>query len=72
MFSGTIADNIRFGHPDATDEQIEAAAVTVGADRFIGALPDGYHTGVTRGVRLSAGQRQLIALALFFWPTLRC
>lgn len=66
MFSGTIADNIRFGHPDATDEQIEAAAVTVGADRFIGALPDGYHTSVTRGVRLSAGQRQLIALARAF------
>jgi ATP-binding cassette, subfamily B, bacterial len=66
MFSGTIADNIRFGRPDATDEQVEAAAATVGADRFIGALPEGYRTSVTRGVRLSAGQRQLIALARAF------
>jgi ABC-type multidrug transport system fused ATPase/permease subunit len=67
MFSGTVADNIRFGRPDATDEQVEDAAVMVGADRFIGALPDGYHTDIlSRGMRLSAGQRQLIALARAF------
>jgi ATP-binding cassette, subfamily B, bacterial len=67
MFSGTVADNIRFGRPDATDEQIENAAVTVGADGFIAALPDGYNTDIlSRGVRLSAGQRQLIALARAF------
>ncbi len=64
MFSGTIADNIRFGRPDATAEQVRNAAVTVGADRFIAALPDGYHTDIANGaVRISAGQRQLIALA---------
>jgi ABC-type multidrug transport system fused ATPase/permease subunit len=67
MFSGTVADNIRFGRPDATDEQVEGAAVMVGADRFIDALPDGYHTDIlSRGTRLSAGQRQLIALARAF------
>ncbi len=67
MFDGTVADNIRFGRPDATDEQIRAAATAVGADRFIGALPDGYDTDVAkRGGRLSAGQRQLIAFARAF------
>lgn len=67
MFSGTVADNIRFGRPEATDEQVRDAAATVGADRFIGALPDGYQTDVaSRGVRLSAGERQLIALARAF------
>jgi ATP-binding cassette, subfamily B, bacterial len=64
MFSGTVADNIRFGRPDATDAQVREAAAMVGADRFIAALPDGYHTDVAnRGGRLSAGQRQLVALA---------
>ena len=67
MFDGTVADNIRFGRPDATDEQIRAAAAAVGADRFIVALPDGYHTDVARrGGRLSAGQRQLVAFARAF------
>ena len=64
MFSGTVADNIRFGRPDATDAQIRQAADAVGAEKFIAALPDGYHTDVaSRGARLSAGQRQLIVLA---------
>jgi ATP-binding cassette, subfamily B, bacterial len=67
MFGGTVADNIRFGRPDATDDEIRVAATAVGADRFIEALPDGYDTDVAkRGGRLSAGQRQLIAFARAF------
>ncbi|MHC9295051.1 ABC transporter ATP-binding protein [Mycobacterium sp. LTG2003] len=67
MFEGTIADNIRFGRPDATDEQVRAAAEAVGADRFIATLADGYDTDVAkRGGRLSAGQRQLVAFARAF------
>ncbi|MEV0672514.1 ABC transporter ATP-binding protein [Mycobacterium sp. NPDC050441] len=67
MFSGTVADNIRFGRPEATDAQVRAAAAAVGADRFIDALPDGYDTDVAkRGGRLSAGQRQLVAFARAF------
>jgi ATP-binding cassette, subfamily B, bacterial len=67
MFDGTVADNIRFGRPDATDEQIHAAVVAVGADQFIAGLPDGYDTDVARrGGRLSAGQRQLVAFARAF------
>src|SRR3954454_2714339 len=67
MFDGPVADNIRFGRPDATDDEVRAAAEAVGADRFIGALPEGYHTDVAkRGGRLSAGQRQLVAFARAF------
>jgi ATP-binding cassette, subfamily B, bacterial len=67
MFDGTVADNIRFGRPDATDAEVAAAAAAVGADRFIDALPDGYDTDVAkRGGRLSAGQRQLVAFARAF------
>ncbi len=67
MFDGTIADNIRFGRPDATDAEVAAAAEAVGADRFIAQLPDGYDTDVAkRGGRLSAGQRQLVAFARAF------
>jgi ATP-binding cassette subfamily B protein len=67
MFEGTVADNIRFGRPDATDAEVRAAAEAVGADRFIDALSDGYDTDVAkRGGRLSAGQRQLIAFARAF------
>ncbi len=67
MFEGTVADNIRFGRPSATDDEVRAAAVAVGADRFIDALPEGYDTDVAkRGGRLSAGQRQLLAFARAF------
>jgi len=67
LFSGTVADNIRFGRPDATDLEVRVAAAAVGADDFVTALPDGYHTDVAkRGGRLSAGQRQLIAFARAF------
>ena len=67
MFDGTVADNIRFGRPDATDDEVRAAATAVGADRFIDGLPDGYDTDVAkRGGRLSAGQRQLVAFARAF------
>ena len=67
MFGGTIADNIRFGRPEATDGQVREAAKAVGAHTFIDALPEGYDTDVAkRGGRLSAGQRQLVAFARAF------
>ena len=67
LFSGTVADNIALGKPDATMDQIRAAARAVGADAFIAKLPDGYDTDVNkRGGRVSAGQRQLISFARAF------
>ncbi|WP_426404292.1 ABC transporter ATP-binding protein [Streptomyces sp. R-07] len=64
LFSGTVADNIAIGRPDATREEIEAAAKAIGAHEFITTLPDGYDTDVRkRGGRISAGQRQLVAFA---------
>jgi ABC-type multidrug transport system fused ATPase/permease subunit len=64
LFSGTVADNIAFGRPDAQESQIRAAAAAVGAEEFISELPRGYDTEVgERGAQLSAGQRQLIAFA---------
>ncbi|HEY7225688.1 MAG TPA: ABC transporter ATP-binding protein [Micromonosporaceae bacterium] len=67
LFSGTIAQNIAFGRPDATRAQVEAAARAIGADTFIHSLPEGYDTDVRkRGGRLSAGQRQLVAFARGF------
>jgi ABC-type multidrug transport system fused ATPase/permease subunit len=64
LFSGTIADNIGFGRPNAEVDDIEAAARAVGAWDFIAALPEGLDTEVgERGVQLSAGQRQLVAFA---------
>ncbi|NUO98807.1 MAG: ABC transporter ATP-binding protein [Nonomuraea sp.] len=67
LFSGTVADNIRFGKPDATDRQVREAAKAIGAHEFVAGLPDGYDTEVgKRGGRMSAGQRQLIAFARAF------
>ena len=64
LFTGTIADNIRFGKLDATDEEVRAAAKIANADSFIRRLPDGYNTMVTSdGANLSQGQRQLLAIA---------
>jgi ABC-type multidrug transport system fused ATPase/permease subunit len=64
LFAGTVRDNIAFGRPQATLEQVQAAAVAVGADQFIEQLPDGYDTEIEeRGARLSIGQRQLVAFA---------
>jgi ATP-binding cassette subfamily B protein len=64
LFSGSVRENVAYGRPDATDEEVTAAAVTAQADEFIRALPDGYATRVgERGVKLSGGQRQRIAIA---------
>jgi ATP-binding cassette subfamily B protein len=64
LFAGSVADNIAFGRPDASREEIAAAARAVGADEFISRLEDGYDTELgERGFRLSLGQRQLVAFA---------
>ncbi|THA69941.1 ABC transporter ATP-binding protein [Streptomyces sp. A0642] len=64
LFSGTVAENIAIGSPDATRAEIEQAAKAIGAHDFIAGLPDGYDTDVRkRGGRISAGQRQLVAFA---------
>ncbi len=64
MFSGSVRDNIAFGRPDASDDDIRAAARAVGALEFIERLADGFETAVgERGAHLSAGQRQLVAFA---------
>jgi ATP-binding cassette, subfamily B, multidrug efflux pump len=64
LFSGPVRDNIAYGRPDATQEEIEAAARAAQADEFIRALPEGYETVVgERGLGLSGGQRQRIAIA---------
>ncbi|MGW6565729.1 ABC transporter ATP-binding protein [Streptomyces sp. NPDC054975] len=64
LFSDTVRANIAYGHPEATQEQIETAARAAQADRFIAELPDGYDTKVgEHGLTLSGGQRQRIALA---------
>ena len=64
LFTGTIADNIRYGRPDATDEQVIAAAKLANADTFIRHLPEGYNTRITGdGGSLSQGERQLLAIA---------
>jgi ABC-type multidrug transport system fused ATPase/permease subunit len=64
LFSGTIADNIRFGHPEAGDDAVEKAARSANCHSFVTALPDGYDTRILEGgVNLSLGQRQLICIA---------
>jgi ATP-binding cassette subfamily B protein len=64
LFGGTVAENIAFGRPDASPEEIAAAAQAVGAERFVLELEDGYETQLgERGTRLSLGQRQLVAFA---------
>ncbi len=64
LFATTVRENIRFGSPDATDAEIEAAALLANAHEFITALPDGYDTVIgERGATLSGGQRQRLAIA---------
>ncbi len=64
LFAGSIAENLAFGRPDVSDEEIRAAADAVGATGFIETLPEGFHTVINdRGSGLSAGQRQLISFA---------
>ena len=67
LFSGSVYENIKYGNPDATPEQIYNAARLAGADDFINRLPDGYDTYVgERGVKLSGGQKQRISIARVF------
>ncbi len=64
LFSGTVADNIRYGRPEATDEEVQLAARLVGAESFILKMPDGFKANVGEGGnRLSTGQKQLISFA---------
>ncbi len=64
LFTGTVAENIRYGRLDATDQEIREAATLVGADPFISRLPDGYNTQLHEmGSNLSSGQRQLVSFA---------
>jgi ABC-type multidrug transport system fused ATPase/permease subunit len=64
LFSGSVRENVAFGRPEASTEEIEAAIAAVGATEFVAALPDGLQTQVgERGIQLSAGQRQLVAFA---------
>jgi subfamily B ATP-binding cassette protein MsbA len=64
LFDGTVAENIRFARPDATDDEVHAAAAIAHADEFIHGFPNGYDTVVgERGIKLSGGQRQRIAIA---------
>jgi ATP-binding cassette, subfamily B, multidrug efflux pump len=67
LFGGTIRDNIAYGRPDATDEQIHAAAEATFVDRFVHSLPDGYDTRINdEGSNISAGEKQLITIARAF------
>jgi ATP-binding cassette subfamily B protein len=67
LFSGTVGDNLLFGRPNATRDEMVVAARAIGAHEFISAMPNGYDTDVRRrGVRLSSGQRQLVAFARAF------
>lgn len=67
LFAGTLADNIRYGKLDATDQEVRYAAELAGATEFIDELPEGFDTDVgSRGVRLSGGQKQRISIARVF------
>lgn len=67
LFSGTVTDNLRYGRPEASDEEIVAAAKAANAHDFIEALPDGYNTDIgQRGVKLSGGQKQRLTIARAF------
>ena len=67
LFSGTVRENITYGSPDATDEEIIEAAKNAGAHEFIMSLPDGYDTYVgERGLKLSGGQKQRVSIARLF------
>jgi len=67
LFGGTIRDNIAYGNPDATDEQILEAAKATYVDRFVHSLPDGYDTMINEeGDNISAGQKQLLTIARAF------
>ena len=67
LFSGTVGENLLFGRPEASRDEMTAAARAIGAHDFISAMPNGYDTDVRRrGVRLSSGQRQLVAFARAF------
>jgi ATP-binding cassette subfamily B protein len=64
LFAGTVRENVAFGRPDATDEEVQAAAAAVGADELVARLENGWDTQLQeRGTRLSLGQRQLVAFA---------
>jgi ATP-binding cassette subfamily B protein len=64
LFSGSVADNIRYAKPQASDEEVQEAARIANAHDFINAFPDGYNTAVgPRGLQLSGGQRQRVAIA---------
>ncbi|UTE78323.1 ABC transporter ATP-binding protein [Rossellomorea sp. KS-H15a] len=67
LFSGTVMENIRYGQPEATDEEVMKAAKQANADEFITRLPQGYHSEIgQRGVRLSGGQKQRLSIARVF------
>jgi ATP-binding cassette subfamily B protein len=67
LFGGTIAENIAYGRPDASDDDVIAAAKAAYVDRFVHTLPDGYQTRVNdAGSNISAGERQLITIARAF------
>ncbi|MCI8332935.1 MAG: ABC transporter ATP-binding protein, partial [Clostridiales bacterium] len=67
LFAGTIIDNIRYGRPEATDEEVVAAAQAANAHTFIMNMPDGYQTDIgQRGVKLSGGQKQRLSIARVF------
>ncbi len=73
LFNGTIRDNIRYGRPDATDEEVLEAAKATSVDRFVRGLPEGYDTVIDEeSSNISAGQRQLITIDAHFSPVRRC